>query len=202
MDSLSLPVVHPAFQNLKRSGRLLHLVAAALILVHAMSHINHPHTNPLYLGCLLMIALDLFILVMAGKSILKEKPWVNLFFRMVEILFFVGIGTAMLFESSWLTGAIHLILAFAYAFLFYCERKLNSEECVAIFHTGISIPSLPDNKFFLWSSVNHIEARYDSIKIDLSSSKSYQFDLQRNLAFEELDQIHEFCRHYLGGVSL
>ena len=72
-----------------------------------------------------------------------------------------------------------------------------TEEFVALHHTGITIPALPESRFIIWSNVNHIEAQYDSITIAASGDKSYHFDLQKNLRFEELDQIHEFCRHYL-----
>ncbi len=198
MNSLSLPVVHPSFQKLKHGGRLLHLAAGGLILVHAISHFNQPHSSPIYLGCLLLMALDIFILVLAGKNILIDMPKVNLFFRLAEILFFLGIGIMLLVESKWAMGSLHLVLSVVYSYLFYCEKKLNSEEYVAIHHTGISVPSLPESKFFLWSHINGVDARYDCITINTSFNKSYEFDLRQNLAFEELDQIHEFCRHYLG----
>lgn len=198
MNSLSLPVVHPSFQKLKHAGRLLHLAAGGLILVHAISHFNQPQSSPIYLGCLLLMALDIFILVFAGKNILIHMPRVNLFFRLAEILFFLGIGITLFIESKWFMGSLHLVLCLVYSYLFYCEKNVNSEEYVAIHHTGISIPSLPDNKFFLWSHINGVEAQYDCITINTAADKSYQFDLRKNLAFEELDQIHEFCRHYLG----
>jgi hypothetical protein len=41
MDSISLPVVHPAFERLKRSGTGLHVLAGLLILTHALSHFRH-----------------------------------------------------------------------------------------------------------------------------------------------------------------
>ena len=198
MNSLSLPVVHPSFQKLKHSGRLLHLTAGGLILAHAISHFNQPQSSPIYLGCLLLIALDIFILVFAGKNILIDMPKVNLFFRLTEIIFFLGIGITLFIESKWLTGSLHTILSVVYSYLFYCEKKLNTEEYIANHHTGISIPSLPESKFFLWSHINGVEAQYDCITISTSFHKSYQFSLRKNLAFEELDQIHEFCRHYLG----
>lgn len=198
MNSLALPVVHPAFQKLKRSGRFLHLTAGALILVHAISHIQQPHSNPLYLGCLFLIAVDIFILVFAAKNLVVEMPRVNLFFRLVEIIFFMGIGITMCVQARWATGSIHLLLSIAYIYLFYCEKRLRTEEFVAIFHSGVSVPALPESKFFIWTHIEQIDARYDSITIGTSLNKSYTFDLRRNLAFEELDQIHEFCRHYLG----
>jgi hypothetical protein len=198
MNSLSLPVVHPAFEKLKRSGRILHLAAGALILVHAISHFKEPHTSPIYLGCLLLIAVDIFILVFAAKNLVIEMPRINLFFRMVEIIFFVGIGVTMFVEKKWLPGGIHALLSIAYIYLFYCEKRLNSEECLGIFHTGVSVPAMPESRFLLWSHINHIEAQYDCIIINTSLDRVYRFDLRKNLAFEELDQIHEFCRHYLG----
>src|ERR1044072_3569427 len=124
MNSLALPVVHPAFQKLKRSGRFLHLGAAALILVHALSHLNHPHTSPVYLGCLLFMAVDIFILVMAGKNIAADLPLVNLFFRLIEILFFLGIGITLCTDGALIMGTGHLLICLAYVYLFWCEKKL------------------------------------------------------------------------------
>jgi len=197
MNSLALPVVHPAFQKLKRAGRFLHLAAGGLILVHAISHFREPHSSPLYLGCLFFMAVDIFILVMAGKNIAADLPLVNLFFRLVEVVFFLGIGLVLCSDGRWIVGVGHLVMCFAYVYLFWCEKKVLSAELVAIHHTGISIPALPQSHFIIWSNVNLIEAQYDSITIELSGDRSYRFDLQKNLQFEELDQIHEFCRHYL-----
>ena len=197
MDALALPVVHPAFQKLKRAGRFLHLAAGGLILVHALSHLNQPHSSPVYLGCLLFMAVDIFILVVAGKNIAAELPMVNLFFRLVEIIFFLGIGIACCLSSEWYTGVGHILMALAYAYLFRCEKRMLTTEYVALHHTGITIPALPDSHFLIWANVDHIDAQYDSITIAASDEKSYHFDLRKNLQFEELDQIHEFCRHYL-----
>jgi hypothetical protein len=197
MNSLALPVVHPAFQKLKRAGRFLHLAAGGLILVHALSHFNQPHSSPVYLGCLLFMAVDIIILVMAGKNIAADLPVVNLFFRLVEVVFFLGIGIKCAMSGEWVTGAGHILLGAAYVYLFWCEKKLLTEEFVALHHTGITIPALPESHFIIWSNINRIEAQYDSITIAASDDKSYHFDLQKNLQFEELDQIHEFCRHYL-----
>ncbi len=198
MNSLALPVVHPAFQKLKRSGRLLHFAAGVLILVHAVSHFGDQHSSPIYLGCLLLIAVDIFILVFAGKNLLHEMPRANLFFRAIEIVFFLVIGLTMLMQSRWVPGGTHVLITVAYTYLFYCEKKVNNEEFVGIHHSGVSVPGLPESRFFNWANINRIDAHYDAITIDTSLNKTYHFDLRKNLAFEELDQIHEFCRHYLG----
>ncbi|MGN6418548.1 MAG: hypothetical protein ACTHMC_13720 [Pseudobacter sp.] len=198
MNSLSLPVVHPDFQKLKRSGRFLHLAAAGFILLHAITHAVSDHSNYFYLGCLLLVAVDILILVFAGSNILKSMPKVNLFFRLVEFFFFLGIGINMILEGTWIFGMVHILLSAAYFYLFYLEKQLLTEEYVALHHSGVSIPDLPEQKFFIWTNINGINARYDSITVQTSFDKSYHFELRRNLEFEELDQIHEFCRHYLG----
>ena len=198
MDSISLPVVHPSFEKLKRSGTWLHFTAGLFILSHAVSHFNQPESHPLYFWCQLIISLDIFILVLAGRDTLRQLPRVNLFFRLVEIIFFLGIGLLMYFAHNWVTATIHLGLSLGYSYLFYCERSLRSQELLSFHHIGITVPGVPQDQFFLWSNINDIEAFYDSIHISTSHDKNLTFNLRKNLDFAELEQIHEFCRHYLG----
>jgi hypothetical protein len=198
MDSISLPVVHPAFERLKRSGNWLHVVAGLLILTHAISHFRSEESPTLYFWCQLIISLDIFILCLAGRDILRQLPRVNLFFRVVEIIFFLGIGTLMLVQGNRMTGIVHLSLSAAYSYLFYCEKSFRSEELLSFHHTGITIPGLPESRFLLWTHINDVETFYDSIHISTSEEKDLRFDLRQNLEFAELEQIHQFCRHYLG----
>jgi hypothetical protein len=198
MDTISLPVIHPTFERLKRNGTGLHILAGLLILTHALSHFRHEESPSVYFWCQLLISLDIFLLVLAGRDVLRQLPRVNLFFRIVEIIFFLGIGILMLKEGNLWTGFIHLSLSIAYSYLFYCERSFRSEELLSFHHTGVTVPALPDSHFLLWTDINHVEARYDSIDISTSGEKDLHFDLRKNLEFAELEQIHEFCRHYIG----
>ena len=177
---------------------MLHLTAGGLILAHAISHYSQPQASAVYFWCQFILALDIFILVFAGRQVLATLPNVNLFFRFIEFLFFLGIAVLLFFEKKWLTGSIHLGLSFIYIYLFYCERSSIHGEYIAIHHTGITIPALPESRFYIWSNITSIDAHYDSIPIETSLNKTYRFNLKENLQFEELDQIHEFCRHYLG----
>lgn len=198
MDSISLPVVHPAFERLKRSGAGLHILAALLILTHALSHFRHEESPTVYFWCQLLISLDILLLVVAGRDALRQLPRVNLFFRIVEMVFFLGIGILMLMQGNRWTGLIHLGLSVAYGYLFYCEKGFRSDEQLSFHHSGVTIPALPDNQFLLWTDINKINACYDSIDISTSDQKELHFDLRQNLEFAELEQIHEFCRHYIG----
>ena len=198
MDSISLPVVAPAFERLKRSGTWLHLTAGILILTHAISHFRGEESHTLYFWCQLIISLDIFLLVLAGKDILRQLPKVNLFFRLVEVIFFFGIGTLMLLQGHIVIGIIHLSLSIGYSYLFYCEKRFRSEELLSFHHTGITVPGLPESRFLLWSHVNEVETFYDSIHISTSQQENLIFDLRTNLEFGQLDHIHQFCRFYLG----
>ena len=198
MDSISLPVVAPAFERLKRSGTWFHLTAGTLILTHAISHFRSEESHTLYFWCQLIISLDIFLLVLAGKDILRQFPTVNLFFRLVEVIFFLGIGTLMLLQGHLIAGIIHLSLSIGYSYLFYCEKRFRSEELLSFHHTGITVPGLPESRFLLWSHVNGIETFYDSIHISTSQKENLVFDLRSNLESGQLEHIHQFCRFYLG----
>jgi hypothetical protein len=198
MDSISLPVVHPAFERLKRSGSWLHLTAGTLILTHAISHFRSEESPTLYFWCLLLMSLDIFILVLAGRDILRQLPRINLLFRLAEIIFFLGIGIFTLVRGYQWTGIVHLLLSAAYSYLFYCEKNFRSEELLSFHHTGITVPGLPESRFLLWTHVNHIDAAYDGIHILTSEDKNVSFNWRKNLEFAELEQIQQFCRHYLG----
>src|SRR5579871_6257238 len=95
MDSISLPVISPAFSRLKRNGIRLHTLAGILILAHALSHFRSETTHSLYFWCLLLISVDILLLVIAGRDLLQQMPRVNLFFRLIEVIFFFGIGVLM-----------------------------------------------------------------------------------------------------------
>jgi uncharacterized membrane protein len=198
MNSLTIPVFHPAFEKLKRSGRLLHFTAAIVIISHAISHINQPDSSQLYFWCQFILALDIFLLVFLGRNILMTLPKVNLFFRFAEAFFFLGTGIFMMMKASWISGSFHIAISIVYCYLLYCERRVNTEERISLHHTGVTIPALPESKFLLWSHINKLQAQYDSIEILTSDNKQIRFQFRRNLEFEELDQIHEFCRHYIG----
>jgi hypothetical protein len=198
MDSISLPIVHPGFERLKRSSTWLHLLAGLLILIHAISHFSGKELSSLYFWCQLLISLDIFILVLAGRDILRQLPRVNLLFRLVEIIFFLGIGTLMLIQGNRWSGIFHLSLSMAYCYLFYCEKSLRSVELLSFQHTGITIPGLPESRFLLWAHINDVQPVSDSIYISTSGQENLRFRLRKNLEFAELEQIHQFCRHYLG----
>ena len=197
MNAVSLTIIHPAFENLKRAGRLLHLLAGMAILANAFSLYRNPTINPVYFWCQLIVAIDIVLLVFLTRNLVEELPKINLAFRLTETLTLLAAAIIFFSEERYLMSAALLLASMAFAYLLYCEQKVNQPEILSIHHTGISLPGLPSGHFFIWSKINAIEARYDSIQIQ-TADKSWQFPLRKNIGFEELDQIHDFCKHYLG----
>jgi len=197
MNSLAIAIVHPAYEQLKRLGRFLHFIAGLLILLNAVHLWQQPHPNQLYVWCQVIIGADILIMVFTSRNLSQELPKINLVFRFIECLLFLGAAAILLVEQNWVMSLTLLIVSAAYGYLAYCEHKASQVEMVAFHHIGITISGIPSSRFFLWSHINQVEARYDSVIIHTSTGKTFHFDLRRNLQFDELDQIHEFCRHYL-----
>jgi hypothetical protein len=197
MNALAIPIIHPAYENLKRIGRFLHFVAGLIIILNAIHELQQPKINHLYFWCQLIIGADILVMVFTSRNLAIELPKINMTFRLIESIIFLGAASILLLESNWIMGTVLIIISAAYAYILYCEKKITQSEIVAFHHIGITISGIPTSRFFLWSNINNIEARYDSIIITTSHGKTFHFNFRQNLQFEELDQIHEFCRHYL-----
>jgi hypothetical protein len=197
MNALAISIVHPAYENLKRMGRFLHFIAGMLILANAIHQLQQPKFNYLYFWCQLIIGIDILIVVFTNRNLVQELPRMNAVFRFIECIIFLGAAALLLTEANWIMGAVLILVGSAYAYLLFCEQKMSAAEMVKFNHIGITISGIPQSEFFLWSRINDIDIRYDSITIQTSEPKKLHFPLRQNLQFEELDQIHEFCRHYL-----
>jgi hypothetical protein len=197
MNALAINIVHPAYENLKRRGRFLHLVAGLIIILNAIHELQLPAINHLYFWCQLFIGADILLMAFTSRNLAQDLPKVNMIFRSIECIIFLGAAVILLMETNWIMGAVLILISAAYAYLMFCERKIYNTELVTFHHIGITISGIPSSRFFVWSAINKIDARYDSIIIETAQNKTYHFNLRQNLQFEELDQIHEFCRHYL-----
>lgn len=197
MNAMAITIIHPAYENLKRMGRFFHVIAALVIFANAIHQLQQPILNHLYFWCQLIVGIDIVIVVFANRNLVQELPRINSIFRFIECLIFFGAAAILLTEKNWIMGSVLVLVAAAYGYLLYCEQKITLAEMVKFNHIGITVAGLPESEFFLWSRINDIDIRYDSISILTSDNKKLHFALRQNLQFEELDQIHEFCRHYL-----
>jgi len=197
MNSLTIPIHDPAFENLKKSGRLLHLLAALLIAVNAFTHLREPGGSSIFFWTQVIVAADIFVLVMAGSQLLREAPRFNLFFRFIEGLFFLGVGIHMLVKGYWVICAIQLVIAAGYFYIFYCEQKSRLTEAVGFHHLGVTVPQFPGTRLIYWVHVTRVECNGREITIHTSPDKSYRFNLRADLDSEELGELERFREHYL-----
>jgi len=197
MNALMIGIVHPSFESTKRKASFYHLLAAVIILSIAIQQVLRPGFFHLYFWCPLLIGLDIVVVVFMNRRMLEETPRTHEIFRLVECLLILGAG-AIWFNQGNIPGAIFLLLVgLAFGWLLLCEHSTLSGESVKLNHIGITISGIPQSAFFRWTEINELEIRYDSIDIKTAAGKTFHFAHRRNLQFEELDQIHEFCRHYL-----
>ncbi|HET9057487.1 MAG TPA: hypothetical protein VFN30_11645 [Chitinophagaceae bacterium] len=197
MNSLSLPVIHPAFENLKKNGQLLHLSASILIFANAVHEFKVHDIGAIYFWAQMIIGIDIFLLAIMGKNFLEDAPRYNLAFRFMEVVIFLSFSWMYIIQLHYIMAVVMLLISGGYAYIFYCERKGNRHELLSFHHIGVEIPDLPSNHLLSWYHINEIKAEYDNITINVSGKKYIRLWLKKNLHFEELEQIHEFCRHYL-----
>ena len=74
MNALAISIVHPAYENLKRRGRFLHLIAGILILFNAIHQLQQPKLNQLYFWCQLIIGIDILVVVFTNRNLVQELP--------------------------------------------------------------------------------------------------------------------------------
>jgi len=193
----SLQIVHPAFELLKRSARVLHFIAASVILINALHLLQAHQANKVLCYAQMVIAADIFILVFFGGVLLIEAPRLNLIFRLIEALTIFGISITLMSDGHNWFGFTHLLVSGGYLFLFYREWRVIRSEAVDISQTGISVPNFIKDAEIGWNEVKAIVPKYHSIIIETLTHKKIEFDLRKNLNIDELEQIDDFCRKHM-----
>ena len=193
----SLPVIHPAFELLKRHSKILHLIAALAILVNALHELQMDDTSRIYSITQLVISADIIILVFFTGNMLEEAPLLNLVFRMIESLVLLGIGLMLLTDGFKWFGLLHFAGAAAYFILLYKESRVINAETLRIRHTGITLPNLVKNMEIRWHEIKTIMPKYHCIIIETLRNKRMEYKLRINLKIDELEQIDDFCQKHL-----
>jgi hypothetical protein len=193
----SLQIVHPAFELLKRSARVLHFIAASVIFINALHLLQVHHGNKIVCYTQMVIAADIFILVFFGGSLLVVAPRLNLIFRLCEALTLFGIAVSLFTDGHSWYGVIHAIATAGYIFLFYREWRVMRSEAVDITQTGITVPNFIKDAEISWNEIKTIIPKYHSIIIETLRNQKIEFNLRENLKIDELGQIDEFCKKHL-----
>jgi hypothetical protein len=193
---LSVSIVHPQAVNLKKISPLLHFIAGLMFLTAAYYELVAD--NRITAFCEAVIAADVLAIAFM-KRFAEESTRLNVWFRLIEVVVFSGIAILTLLNRDYLISSLSLTAAGIYAYVFYCEHKLISQERVEVHHLGVTISAFPKDKYIDWQDLKTIKALPHSITIITQKNKTYHFEFGKGIALNELEQIHEFCSYYLNG---
>lgn len=191
---LSVSIVHPAYSNLKKISPILHFLAGTVFLAAATYEFRMD--NRITAFCEIVIAIDV-ITVAFMRGFAEESTRLNATFRLIEVLVFGGLTILAFLDQSWATTVLLALATCMYYYVFHCERKIINTERVSVHHLGVTISNFPKDKELDWEQISQLEALPHSITIRTFRDKTLRFEFQKAIAFAELEQIHEFCRHYL-----
>ena len=195
---LSVSIVHPAYSNLKKISPILHFLAGTVFLAAATYEFRMD--NRITAFCEIVIAIDV-ITVAFIRGFAEDSTRLNATFRLIEVLVFGGLTILAILDQSWATTILLALATGMYYYVFHCERKIINSERVSVHHLGVTISNFPKDKELDWEQIQQLEALPHSITIRTIQNKTHRFEFQKAIAFDELEQIHEFCRHYLNTSS-
>lgn len=201
MSPIAVSVIHPDFQQVKKAGRPLHLLAAVLIIANAFLYVQLPDASRFYFWAQLLVAADILVLIVAGKDLISESPKFNLFFRLTEVIVFSTFCILLLIRQDWIAGFIQAIIAGAFIYLMYNEKKTIDKERISIQHLGINIPGIPNDLFISWVEITNVEITSNEIVMMTRSQKTYRYELNTELSVEDLEIISQYKGYYLNNRS-
>lgn len=191
---LSVSIVHPAYSNLKKISPILHFLAGTVFIAAAAYEFRMD--NRITAFCEIVIGIDVITLAFM-RGFAEQSTRLNATFRFIEVLVFGGLTILAGIEQSWITAVLMTLATGMYYYVFHCERKIINTERVSVHHLGVTISNFPRDKELDWELIQEVEALPHSITIRTVTNKIHRFEFQKAIAFDELEQIHEFCRHYL-----
>lgn len=191
---LSVSIVHPAYSNLKKISPILHFLAGTVFIAAAIYEIRMD--NRITAFCEIIIGIDVIALAFM-RGFAEESTRLNAMFRLIEVVVFGGLAILAGLDQAWITAVLMTLATGMYYYVFHCERKTINSERVAVHHLGVTISNFPKDKELDWEQIQQLEALPHSITIHTTRNKTLRFEFQKAIAFDELEQIHEFCSHYL-----
>lgn len=176
---------------------MLHFIGASIILMNGLHFLQAHDFNKSLCYFQVIIAIEIFSVLLLGGKLLINAPVLNIFFRITESLTLAGMGFILINFGHIFYGWFQLVLSLGFFFLYYREWRIMRSESINIRQTGISIPNFMMDKEIGWKDIKSIVPKYHTIIIETIGNKRIEFELRRNLKIEELQQIDEFCRQHL-----
>lgn len=195
MPSYSIPIRFEPFERQKKAARLVHFLAAFLMLANAWGDFNQPTPNLLFTVVQIAGSLITLVYAFAGKKILGTSR--NGLFRIMEALIFVF--AAWYFYSKMnlhLMGLLQILAAVGLIMLFITERTIFTPTVVTIDEKGITTPNNIKNRFMPWASIDNMLIKNDFVSINTIHNHFIQYETNVMLSELQMDEMNAFCRRH------
>lgn len=194
MVTYTIPIYYEPFEKQKKAAKLLHLLAAFLMIANAWGNFHQPTPSLLFVLVQISVALLTFLFVVTGTKIFPQTTLSNTIFRLTQAF-------ALIYASFYFFQAMHLnfmgILQLSGSIglflLLYSERSLYQPSTIVIDSTGVRAPANFGKRLIEWSNIENMRIRNDYISINTRQNQFVQFETNAVLSELEMDQMNAFC---------
>lgn len=193
----SLELRNPYFYRKKIPIALLHFTAGFLLL-DAWYESSIQSAIP-WLGTLfLIIAVFEVVYTFFAFKMMRRHPVLNATIRLVAAATFL-LYALLLFNGAQVLFAIFmLIIAIAFALLFFIERRWAKPFVIEVNDQGVLFPGTFKNPLIPWKNFNHVVLKDNILTLDLTSNRVMQLEMQAIPDENKVQEINAFCMRKIG----
>ncbi len=194
-----IPIFFEPFNKQKTAARLLHLLAAFLMIANAWGDYKQPTPNLLFVIIQVAGAILVMLFAFPGIKLFSKNASTNALFRLVE--------AGILFHAAWyfyrmnmsFMSLLQLIAAIGLIFLFFTERKIFAPCFIMIDEKGIHTPNNFGTRIIEWKDVENMMIKNDFISINTKQNQFIQYETGVVLSELEMDEMNAFSRDQFAG---
>lgn len=135
----------------------------------------------------------LAITIFKSKWIMKPKT--GMFFRLFEISI-IGVLAMHFFQLNLPTPAILLLLVIAMIiFALFWENQSDQMLKLVLSENGIALPMTSRKKKLLWSEVDQVLVRFNTVTINCADNRLFQWVLSNNEV--DIEGLHQFSKQQI-----
>ncbi|MFN2457579.1 MAG: hypothetical protein ABR502_05210 [Chitinophagaceae bacterium] len=177
----------------KRTATLLHTLAGLFLLLSVIKVYKNSENDNFFFTILILFAGAFSLLYGFFRKKIDVAAKYNQPLRILQFICFIVVAILLLniefFES---------VLFFAWAVIilvsFFSEKKVFRTTEVEVKQDGISIPGFFTDHLIPWQVLEKVVMRPDYLTIFRTNQKYVQLEVLKQVDFEEIDAINEFCR--------
>ncbi|GAA4459772.1 hypothetical protein GCM10023093_01360 [Nemorincola caseinilytica] len=145
-----------------------------------------------YWGLALLLAGLLMAALTVGRNKWVTSRYVNVAFRVIELLISLSMLTLSLIEQWKFPIGIFSVLSAAIAFSIFWERGAGQQLYIRIDEGGLRMPVTSRRRSIPWQDVERVLLRYGILSIDCTDNKLYQVEVSDTSGID-IEVFEAFC---------